>query len=142
MSNRVMPASMAASTTAAVASASMRIPKLLQPNPTVETISPESPNGRYVISGWSSGALIPPSWPFPFLPVATTDQAAGTRQLVSCAMVKLSCPGSSGSAAFLAAAVMAGPRPDGAGPSGGRSSKGSRQVFREPIWDVPWWRIG
>jgi len=46
VSSSVMPASIAASTTALVASRSSRRPKLLQPSPATETISPESPTGR------------------------------------------------------------------------------------------------
>src|SRR3954453_16449690 len=46
VSKRVMPASSAASRTAAVASRSSRLPKLLQPRPTTETSSSESPRRR------------------------------------------------------------------------------------------------
>src|SRR5215213_5497151 len=42
-----MPASSALLTTAAVASASMRPPKLLQPMPTTDTCNPERPRLRY-----------------------------------------------------------------------------------------------
>src|SRR5438876_8635388 len=46
VSKSVMPASSAASTTARVASRSMRPPKLLQPSPTTETSGPSRPNRR------------------------------------------------------------------------------------------------
>src|SRR5436305_7204876 len=46
VSKRVMPASSAASRTAAVPSRSSRLPKLLQPRPTTETSSSESPRRR------------------------------------------------------------------------------------------------
>ena len=45
-----MPASSAASTTARVASRSMRMPKLLQPSPATETTRPEPPRRRYAMS--------------------------------------------------------------------------------------------
>jgi len=44
VSSIVMPASIAASTTALVPARSTRRPKLLQPSPATDTISPESPN--------------------------------------------------------------------------------------------------
>src|SRR4051794_9103321 len=47
VSKRVMPASKAASRTAAVPSRSSRLPKLLQPRPTTETSSLESPRRRF-----------------------------------------------------------------------------------------------
>jgi hypothetical protein len=56
VSNIVMPASMAASTTALVLSRSSRRPKLLQPSPVTDTVSPDAPSSRYLIG--------PPS-PFP-----------------------------------------------------------------------------
>src|ERR671934_43166 len=46
VSKSVMPASSAASTTARVASRSIRPPKLLQPSPTTETSGPSRPNRR------------------------------------------------------------------------------------------------
>ena len=46
VSKSVMPASIAAFTTAVVPSWSRRRPKLLQPRPTVETVSPLSPSWR------------------------------------------------------------------------------------------------
>src|SRR3954449_3034735 len=49
VSNRVMPASSAARTTEAVCAASSLRPKLLQPSPTIETIRPQSPSGRWRI---------------------------------------------------------------------------------------------
>src|SRR6185312_9724812 len=49
-SNSVMPTSSAASTTARVASLSSRRPMLLQPTPTLEMVSPDSPSWRYVMS--------------------------------------------------------------------------------------------
>ena len=45
VSNRVMPASMAASTTARVCCRSSRPPKLLQPSPATDTSSPLLPTG-------------------------------------------------------------------------------------------------
>src|SRR3954451_25020481 len=45
-----MPASMAASTTARLCSASMRDPNAFVPRPTVDTIRPLLPRGRYVMS--------------------------------------------------------------------------------------------
>ena len=50
VSNSVMPTSIAASTTAWVCSSSIRAPKALQPTPTVLTMRPERPSGRYVMS--------------------------------------------------------------------------------------------
>src|SRR4051794_22117960 len=47
VSKRVMPASSAASRTAAVPLRSSRLPKLLQPRPTTETSSSESPRRRF-----------------------------------------------------------------------------------------------
>jgi hypothetical protein len=44
VSNRVIPASMAASMTARVPFPSRRRPKLLQPRPTTDTISPDDPS--------------------------------------------------------------------------------------------------
>src|SRR3954447_15072671 len=49
VSSNVMPSSSAASTTARVRSRSTRPPKLLQPSPTTETVSPEAPSWRYSI---------------------------------------------------------------------------------------------
>src|SRR3982751_6878455 len=46
VSNKVTPASSAASTTACVPPASTRMPKLLQPRPTTETSGPSDPNRR------------------------------------------------------------------------------------------------
>jgi hypothetical protein len=46
VSNNVMPASSAASTTACVCSASIRDPKAFVPSPTVDTISPLLPKAR------------------------------------------------------------------------------------------------
>src|ERR1700744_962985 len=50
VSRNVMPSSIAASITARVPARSTRRPKLLQPNPTTEASSPESPSGRVLIS--------------------------------------------------------------------------------------------
>src|SRR6478672_6771310 len=50
VSNSVIPTSMAASTTAWVCSSSMRAPNALHPTPTVLTMRPERPSGRYVMS--------------------------------------------------------------------------------------------
>ena len=50
VSKKVIPESIAASTTARVPAASSRRPKLLQPRPTIETSSPESPSGRVTSS--------------------------------------------------------------------------------------------
>src|SRR6266566_6952795 len=50
VSSRVIPASMAASTTERVASASSLRPKLLQPSPATDTSSPESPSDLYRIA--------------------------------------------------------------------------------------------
>src|SRR6267154_1624009 len=47
VSNRVMPASSAASTRFRVAARSSRMPTLLQPRPTAETCSPVVPKGRW-----------------------------------------------------------------------------------------------
>src|SRR5208282_5254134 len=47
VSNRLMPSSSALCTTARVCSASHRMPKLLHPSPTAETLSPELPSLRY-----------------------------------------------------------------------------------------------
>src|SRR5438874_12348055 len=47
VSKKVMPASMQALTTSAVRSASSRPPKLLQPRPTSDTLSPDFPRLRY-----------------------------------------------------------------------------------------------
>src|SRR5215470_10669727 len=47
VSSSVMPASIAASTTALVPARSTRLPKLLQPSPAADTISPESPSDLY-----------------------------------------------------------------------------------------------
>src|SRR5208282_4888774 len=47
VSNRLMPSSSALCTTARVCSASHRMPKLLHPSPTAETLSPEVPSLRY-----------------------------------------------------------------------------------------------
>src|SRR5260221_14785194 len=47
VSNSVMPSSSALCTTARVCSASHRMPKLLHPRPTAETLSPELPRLRY-----------------------------------------------------------------------------------------------
>jgi hypothetical protein len=44
VSNIVMPTSIAASTTALVPARSILLPKLLQPSPATDTISPESPS--------------------------------------------------------------------------------------------------
>ena len=49
VSNKVIPFSIARSTTARVPSRSKRIPKLLHPSPTVETRSPDVPKFRYSI---------------------------------------------------------------------------------------------
>src|ERR1700722_9804648 len=46
VSNSVMPSSSALCTTARVCSASHRMPKLLHPRPTAETLSPELPRLR------------------------------------------------------------------------------------------------
>src|SRR3954453_4458940 len=58
VSKRVMPASSAASRTAAVASRSSRLPKLLQPRPTTETSSSESPRRRLGSSAIGLGPAI------------------------------------------------------------------------------------
>src|SRR5262245_17000543 len=50
VSKNVIPASRAARTTAIVRSASIRLPKALQPRPTVLTVRPERPSCRYVMS--------------------------------------------------------------------------------------------
>src|SRR5580658_7141868 len=47
VSNSVMPSSSALCTTARVCSASHRMPKLLHPRPTADTLSPELPSLRY-----------------------------------------------------------------------------------------------
>src|ERR1700682_556274 len=47
VSNSVMPSSRLRCTIARVCSASLRIPKLLQPSPTAETLRPELPRLRY-----------------------------------------------------------------------------------------------
>src|SRR5580698_3878934 len=49
LSNSVMPASIAASTTRRDDSRSIRPPKSLQPSASTETTSPELPSGRYSI---------------------------------------------------------------------------------------------
>src|ERR1700684_1907718 len=47
VSNSVMPSSSALCTTTRVCSASHRMPKLLHPRPTADTLSPELPRLRY-----------------------------------------------------------------------------------------------
>src|SRR5271167_2482518 len=49
VSNSVMPSSSALCTTTRVCSASVRMPKLLHPRPTADTLSPELPSLRYSI---------------------------------------------------------------------------------------------
>src|SRR3954447_26649197 len=57
-SKNVTPASSAASRTAAVPSRSRRLPKLLQPRPTTETSSSESPRRRFGSSAIGLGPAI------------------------------------------------------------------------------------
>src|SRR3954453_3891509 len=84
VSKKVMPASSAASSTAPVPSRSSRRPKLLQPSPTAETSSSESPSRR--VGSWVAGALALIVSPLGLLAVATTRirtiraADAGTRQ--------------------------------------------------------------
>src|SRR6516162_871915 len=70
VSSRVIPASMAASTTARVLARSSRRPKLLQPSPVTDTVSPDAPSSRYLTSPRS-----------PFLSPASPAAAAGRAAL-------------------------------------------------------------